>query len=271
MEYLVTTIDQVVRFVYILPFLVVATFQYVRGGGKISFNFFLQIFLILGFLLLANLGTAFPRHPIFYGTSWNWQYKLWQIIIALIFIFGVFRRPRELGLRLPEKGSQPVMWFVLACMVIFTTAVALWNRTVLFSREGTLGIETLPLVETTLFEAFMPGLSEELIYRGIVLLGFAAIFSRPKINLLDAPVGWEAPISIFLFLLAHHTFVEPSTMEIDFFTVFRVYTPLDWLLNILSSGFMTWIVLRTKSILPSIFMHGYGAAIGPFLTLVLGK
>jgi membrane protease YdiL (CAAX protease family) len=272
MEYLATTINQCVRFVYILPFLIIATIQYVKGGyGKLDYRLILRILLILGFILLVNLGSVFPRHPIFHGLRWNWQYKLWQISIALVFIFLVFRRPCELGLRLPEKGSRSVMWIVLACMVVFTTAVALWNRTILFSREGALGIETLPLVETTLFEAFMPGLSEELIYRGIVLLGFAGIFSGPKINLVDAPVGWEAPISIFLFTLAHNTFVDPSTLAIDFFAVLRVYTPVDWILNIISTGFMTWIVLRTKSILPSIVMHGYGAAIGPLLTLVLGR
>lgn len=244
MMYLAVTINQCIQFVYILPFLLTAIIQYVKGGyGKLNFNFYLQIFLILGFLLLVNLGRVFPRHPVFYGLQWNWQYKLWQIAIALIFIFLVFRRPRELGLRLPEKESWPVMWVVLGCMVVFTTTIALWDRTILFSRQGTLGIETLPLVETTLFEAFMPGLSEELIYRGIVLLGLASLFSGPKIRLLDASIGWEVPISIFLFFLCHIQFVDSSTLEVDFFAVFRGYTPIDWILNIISSGFMTWIVL----------------------------
>lgn len=272
MQYLVAVLDQCIQFIYIVPFLVIATIQYVKGGyGKLSFNFFLQIFLILGFLILENLGSVFPRHPVFYGLQWNWQYKLWQIAVALIFIILVFRRPRELGLQLPEKESRPVMWVVLGCMVIFTTAIALWNRTILFLRQGTLGIETLPLVETILFEAFMPGLSEELIYRGIVLLGFARLFSGPKIRLLDASIGWEAPISIFLFILCHNQFVDPSTLKVDFFAVFRAYTPVDWILNIISSGFMTWVVLRTKSLLPSMIMHGYAPAIGPLLALVLGR
>jgi membrane protease YdiL (CAAX protease family) len=272
MEYLVTTLDQCIRFAYILPFLIIATIQYVKGGyGKLDYKFILQILLILGFILLENLGSVFPQHPIFHGLRWNWQYKLWQIAIALIFIFLVFRRPRGLGLRLPEKESLPVMWMMLGGMVVFTTAIALWNRTVLFSHEGALKIETLPLVETTLFEAFMPGLSEELIYRGIVLLGFASIFSGPKINLADALAGWEVPISIFLFILAHNRFVDSSTLAIDFFTVLQGSTPVDWILNIISEGFMTWIVLRTRSILPSIFTHGYATAIGPFLTLVLGR
>lgn len=271
MDYLATIIDQILQLVYILPFLIIATIQYVkRGYGKPDRNFMLQILLILGFILLEDLGSVFPRLPIFQGLRWNWQYKLWQISIALIFIFFLFRRPRELGLRNPEKESRTVMWLVLAGMVISTTTIALWNRTILFSRQGALEIETLPLVETILFEATMPGLSEELIYRGIILLGFARIFIGPKINVLDAPVGWEAPISIFLFILAHNRLVDLSTLQIDFFAALRAYTPLDWLLNIISSGFMTWIVLRTKSLLPSIVMHGYASAVGPLLTLVLG-
>lgn len=272
MEFLATTLDQSIQILFILPFLVIATIQYVKGGyGKLTPGFFWQIFLILGFILLQNLGSVFPRSPIFQGLHWNWQYKLWQIAIALIFIFFVFRKPRELGLRLPERESRPVMWFVLGCMVVTTTVIALGNRTILFSREGVLGIQSLPLVETVLFEAFMPGLSEELIYRGIVLLGFAAVFCGPKINLLDAPVGWEAPVSIFLFILAHHTLVNPANMVVDLSVIQRAYSPADWLLNALSSGFMTWIVLRTKSVLPSIVMHGYASAIGPLLTLLLGS
>lgn len=272
MDFLATSLDQGIQILFILPFLIIATYQYAKGGyGKLTPGFFWQIFLILVFILLENLGSVFPRHPIFHGLRWNWQYKLWQIAIALIFIFFVFRKPRELGLRLPEPESRPVMWFVLGCMVVSTTAIALWNRTILFSREGVLGIQTLPLVETVLFEAFMPGLSEELVYRGIVLLGLAAVFSGPKINLLDAPVGWEAPVSIFLFILAHNTFVNPDTLAVDLSVILRAYSPLDWLLNILFSGFMTWIVLRTKSLLPSIVMHGYASAIGPLLTLLFGS
>lgn len=271
MSVIVTILNQCVRIVHVLPLILAGAAHCSRAGRcRIDGGILVRILLILGFLLLQNVGGALPRLNVLRGLHWDWQYKLWQIAVALAFLCLVLRKPREHGLRLPEKDSLRVMWFVLGCMAAFSTGVALWNRTILFSRQGAPPIGTLPLLETVLFQAFMPGLSEELIYRGIILLGFASLFPSPKLGIAGARVGWETPISVVLFHAAHNRFVDPATMAVDPFVMFRAYTPLDWALNILASGFMSWIVLRTRSILPSIVMHGFSAAIGPLLTLIFG-
>jgi membrane protease YdiL (CAAX protease family) len=267
MEILANLIDTNIQIIYILPIVIFGIFRNIK---TIKSDQLIILISIYCFLMLQSLGMEIPRLEIFNDLHWNWQYKIYQILLSIIFSYCILRKPTEVGIRLPTKESLTIMWIVLGGMILFSTIVAVIDKTIMFSSEGSLSIYKLPIVETFLFEATMPGLSEELLYRGILLLGLNKIFIGDKIRIADVEIGLSFPISIILFILSHNTFVDVNSLEINILGQLANYSIMDWILNIISSGFMTWIVLRTKSIVPAIIMHSYAPSIGPLLVLLFG-
>jgi hypothetical protein len=64
-------------------------------------------------------------------------------------------------------------------------------------------------VETMLFEATLPGLAEEMVFRGVFQSLLNQVFGRPW-KLLGAQVGWGYVLTTLLFTLGHGIFVDRS-------------------------------------------------------------
>ena len=128
---------------------------------KVSVTFALLGALYLG---LDDLVTGLPKVLPFLSlpaANWNWSGKILSLVLSAV-VIGVLRiSPAAVGLTLRQRhiriGAVAVVLFVIwgACLG-------------LLFRPGQADLETL------LFQASMPGLAEELVYRGIcpaILLG----------------------------------------------------------------------------------------------------
>ncbi len=114
------------------------------------------------------------RLPIFSGLEWNWTGKVFAIVASLAFI-GLWRGIswHEIGFAGLRKGSW-LPFIVLALLWIPLSGPQAGN--------GPTKIEAL------LFNLTMPGIDEEIVYRGILLALLNRAFGTPW-KVLGASVG----------------------------------------------------------------------------------
>jgi membrane protease YdiL (CAAX protease family) len=100
----------------------------------------------------------------------------------------------------------------------------------------------------------MPGLQEELLYRGILLGLLSSVFVIPGFKFLNVNFGLAAIITSLLFGLTHGISVnENFNFNFNYFSFFR--TTFDGFLFALLAG-------KTKSIFPGIIFHNILNLIG---------
>jgi membrane protease YdiL (CAAX protease family) len=95
------------------------------------------------------------------GTNWNWSGKIFSLLLSALVIFALRLSPEAVGLTLKQNHAK-IGIAGIALFVVWGTCLGL-----LF-KPGQADLETLA------FQATMPGLAEELVYRGIcpaILLG----------------------------------------------------------------------------------------------------
>lgn len=116
------------------------------------------------YLGIDDLVTGLPSSSsafAFIGGSWNWTGKFYSILLSAITIFALRIHPESVGLRLRQNTPK------LASVAVF--GFILWGASLgLLFRPGA------PDAETLAFQASMPGIAEELVYRGIapaILMG----------------------------------------------------------------------------------------------------
>jgi uncharacterized protein len=198
------------------------------GAGLVFLNDFL---LTRGYGLLPRLLTS---------TEWNWQGKLTalgaSLIVASLPAFGW----RQSGLTLAQaKGSLrsciPVVLIYCLFFIVLTH---------FFPRQPA-------SPETIAFQLTMPGIEEETLYRGILLLSLDKAF-RGRISVLGVEWGWGAVLSCALFGLAHAFGFSNGHFSFD---------PLTMALTALPSFVGVWLRLRTGSLLLPILIHNFGNSI----------
>lgn len=101
--------------------------------------------------------------------------------------------------------------------------------------------------QTLLYLGIMPGLNDELIYRGY-LLGALDKIMPGRFNLMAASIGWGVVVTSLLFGLLHGFYLDDSlTIHIEVIA-FR---------NAAISGFIfAWLKKETGSLLVPIIAHG---------------
>lgn len=182
----------------------------------------------------AGAVLSLPRVGPFDELAWNWQNKvLW--LLALTVTVAVWRQLtwRQVGVRIPDPGWwRPVMGVVVGAVVVQAVT-------------GPMG-QLDPTAETLAYQALIPGLDEELLFRGVllVLLDRALVGRRA---MWGGHVGWGVPITTLLFGLVHGLALEPGFgVSVD---------PA----SIVATGFigaiLVWVRVRTDSLLPAILLH----------------
>lgn len=114
----------------------------------------------------------------------------------------------------------------------------------IFPNDGT-GAEDMA------FQLTMPGLEEELFYRGLLLLALERAFAG-RVRLLGVDWGWGAVLSCLLFGLAHAFSFNSGGFTLD---------PLTLALTALPSFIAVWLRLRTGSLLLPVIIHNFGNSI----------
>ena len=168
----------------------------------------------------------------------NWSGKLYSILfaLALLYLFRTRLTRDDVGLTFRQKEGS------LLPSVVVVAALGAWAYFVgISSPKGQLDVEVLAYL------AIMPGLNEELIYRG-VLLGILDKVTPGNLRFLEAPVGWGIVITSLLFALLHGFWFDSSL---------AIHVNGIALRNSLISGFIfAWLRARTGSLVMPIIAHG---------------
>jgi uncharacterized protein len=131
------------------------------GVRKVTVAFALAGALYLGLDdLVTGLASEFAVFSL-PGADWNWTGKIFSLLLSALVILALRLSPEAVGLTLRQNDKK----IGIAALVLF----AVWGTCLgLLFKPGQADLETL------VFQATMPGIAEELVYRGIcpaILLG----------------------------------------------------------------------------------------------------
>ncbi|MEM8771498.1 MAG: CPBP family glutamic-type intramembrane protease [Pseudomonadota bacterium] len=188
------------------------------------------LFLFYDFLLTRGF-FALPNFPA--DAGWNWLGKAMAVIGSLMIAFLPAFGRRRVGLT-RDQGNNPWLAYGL------TAALA-----VLVLYLSMIGGDGRSDWETIAFQWTMPGLDEEIFYRGVFLLAMNEAFVR-KINILGAPIGYGGLLTSVLFGLVHS--LELSAGQAQFNLDAFLWTGAPSLL-------LLWLRERTGSLVLPILAH----------------
>lgn len=187
--------------------------------------------------LLLNLPIKYEELRIIAG-NWNWTGKIYGILGSILFliVYGKFKREDYfLTLKQNSKFKNTGLKIVFALFILG----AIINSISLSSKEWDF--------ETIMFQLTMPGLDEELAYRGI-MLGMLTQVLKKDIRFFGVGLGSPAIwITSILFGLVHSLFFS-STYEIQFY--------FGSFCNSLIYGLIwAWLTFKSGSILMALISH----------------
>jgi len=192
--------------------------------------------LVYNFLLSRGYGLV-PRIP---GGSWNWT----GMALAFVGTLALAALPglgwRRAGLKLAQRpGSLKIAVPVALIYCLCPIAIAL-----IFG-----GSEANP--EAIAFQGTLPGMAEEVFYRGVLLLALDQAF-HGRLRLLGVQWGFGAVLSCALFGLVHALSYDAGSFGVD---------PLTFVLTGAPSFVAVWLRYRTGSVLLPIVVHNFGNSI----------
>lgn len=218
----------------------------IQGKHLFSFKSFVALFFAVYFAdNLLIVGTNhFPSLQLIPSHVWEgflicgWSGKLYSIIFAIALLYPcrkILTRD-DVGLTNHQTPGS-----VLPALAVVLTLSAWAFFIGISSPKGKLDIQTL------IYLAIMPGLNEELIYRGY-LLGILDKIMPAKIMFLKAPLGWGVILTSLLFGLLHGFWLDSN---------FKIQVDLIALQNATISGLIfAWLRARTGSLLMPVLAHG---------------
>lgn len=170
------------------------------------------------------------------GLHWNWGGKLFSTLVML----GVMRVAAptfaEMGVRRWDGRGLGAALLCLGAMCALD-----WGLSAMFSSG--LG---LPGTERLLFQASMPGLNEELVYRGFAMAMLDRAFHGVRWQVWGAPVGLGAVLSSMFFGIQHGVGFADGHLMISGAAI-----ALTGTLGLL----LAWMRTRTDSLVAPIFAH----------------
>lgn len=204
----------------------------------------------LGWLLAAALLVVIEDGFLtrFWGTipdflpqaDLNWQGKLLSLAamlaIAALPAFGW----RRIGLTLAQTPGSLRSALPVACLYF-----AFFLLLAFLFPNGE------PDPENIAFQLTMPGLEEEIFYRGLLLFALYKAFTG-RVRFLGVDWGWGALLSSLLFGLVHAFGFSDGQFGFD---------PLIMALTALPAFIAVWVRLRTGSLLIPILMHNFGNSV----------
>lgn len=228
----------------------VALFARPRGRQWIAVG------VVAVFVMLTSLSGRLETLPFFAGSSWNWQGKILDLLWVGIVMAILYRWAREeTGLRWRlQPGSMRIA--LIMTTGVFVLFIGLWLVAV------AIGEDPAPRADLEQFawDATIPNLTEELIWRGVMLAVLDRAFP-PRRHVLGAPMGWGVVITSIGFGLGHTILLGADG---------------SWAFSLGGGLFATamgfafgWIRARTGSIWPAFALHcapELGVDVGSLLT-----
>lgn len=199
--------------------------------------------------VLYQVALVLPKlHPNFdfVKSRWNWDGKIWGIGCCVLLYFGLrkyFRTNDFFTWRQDQKNFKPAL--------MVATAVVVLSAVVWFL----LGSSDFD-AETLAFQFLLPGLDEEMLFRGI-LLGLLMSSLKDKISFLGTP---SVLLTAVLFGLMHGLTFK-SSYKVDFNAIYFLQTAF--------AGYLWgWVTVKSRSLLLAIASHNLGNFLGTLLMMV---
>ncbi|MGY0633630.1 CPBP family glutamic-type intramembrane protease [Luteimonas sp. A478] len=212
-----------------------------------------RLTLVFGVLFAAYLGlddlvTGLPSSSSafsFIGGDWNWSGKIYSLVLSVLVVLGLGIKREALGLTLSQRN--------LGTSLIALFLFILWGLSL-----GLLFKPSVPSLETLAFQASMPGIVEELAYRGIapaLLLGLI----RGKEPSQGIP--WAVVlITAIVFGIWHGLGYSDGAFSFD---------PMSALFPFIGSVVGGWLRFNSGSLLFPILAHSF-ANVAFHLTALIG-
>jgi membrane protease YdiL (CAAX protease family) len=216
----------------VLPFGLIAIWRVPSANRKL-------IIMVAVLLFVESAFLRAPRMLFFAGLYWNWQGKILEILWPFLFILVYHRFSfSEIGmtLKLNSGSLRPIVLMALLSLLPTVIGIAFGNR--------------LPAnIETLLFQMTMPGIGEELVFRGVLLSLLNQAFGKTK-TLWNAQVGWGLILTALLFSAVHFVTISKTG---------AVHFHIANMLSTLGIGLaLGWIRERGGSLLPCVVLHNLG-------------
>ena len=178
----------------------------------------------------------------------NWAGKtLTLVFLAISFALLPTALRRETGiLSMPRAGSLRAVLVGLSVFAVLGVALTF---------AGGTGDN---LLEQTIFQLTLPSLSEEFLFRGILLALFLRVATGGR-TVLGAPLGAPLIATSLMFGLVHGFLFGPS--------VGFVFDPVPILATGVFGAAFAWLTLRSGSVWPAVIAHSLLNATGPALRL----
>jgi len=167
------------------------------------------------------------------GAHWNWTGKFLSLVLSALVIVALRLSPAAVGLTLKQRHTKVGL---VALLLFIAWGISLG----LLFRPG------VPNAETLLFQATMPGLSEELVYRGIAPAILLGLF-RQKLPIDSIP--WVVILSTAIVFGAWH-----GLRYSDGSFGFDVMSALFPFIGSIPGG---WLRFKTGSLLFPILAHSF--------------
>lgn len=210
-------------------------------AGKPHFK--LHWLLVAGALVIAEdalLTNGYGLLPDVVPGSWNWQGKG----LALMALLAIAAHPSfgfdRVGLTLRQRRGS-----LLACLPVVGLYLSLFVALALVTPTETVSAEDIA------FQLTMPGLEEELFYRGLLLFALNEAF-RNRWRFLGIDWGWGALLSSLVFGLAHAFSFADGAFAFD---------PLTFGLTAIPSLLGVWLRERSGSLILPVIVHNAGNAL----------
>src|SRR5687768_3336264 len=163
--------------------------------------------------------------------KWNWTGKVLSLLLSAVVIVALKLSPKTIGLTL--KQEHPWLGFIAVVFFI------VWGATL-----GLLFKPGAPDAETIAFQAFMPALSEEIVYRGIAPALLLGLINRKEP--IDG-IPWAVVMSTaIVFGVWHGLKYSGGSFEFD---------TLSALFPFIGSIAGGWLRFKTKSLLVPVLGH----------------
>jgi uncharacterized protein len=202
-----------------------------------SFPFKELVLFFLVLLLDYVIIIKTPKPAFLNGLSFSWHNKIFEATVGLLFMFLYQKISfREYGLTAKtEPGSiKPIIIVLLLTTVLVNAGHYISNGF------------TAPKTETLLYYATMPGISEELIFRGVLLALLNRAFGK-KWKIFGAQLGWGFIAVSLLYGLLHGLSVD-GDLKISFDLTKLIITALIGCV-------LAWVKERSGSLLPGMIGH----------------
>lgn len=238
-----------INFIYLallLPIILLVVNRNIANWKK-SIGLFCLYFLLYKIALLIPINIEWMQID---GLNWNWLGKILAITLSLTF-YHLFKQ--NLGQEL-FVNAKPQKEFIKSSIILLVVV------SVISIMEGILFYNQKWDTETLLFQLTVPGIDEEIAYRGIIVGLFSSFMSKQisfKKIVIHHPSIWIAGI---LFGLIHALqFDKQWNLAFDLFYFIKTFLlGLIW-------GYMT---IKTKSILLSIISHNLSNTLANFIGMI---